>query len=267
MVKRKILIFAVLVCWLAGGAIGAQENSDSARNIFDSQVGQKSDSSTQVKARSEVPERPKSNQTVTKTGPVAKTVVRQPRNQTPAKASAPIALKYSVALLGQEGPKGYAPSRALGKVLPQEDGKFYGVADPDQNFHLGDVIRLVFEPSHPGYLYVFSIETDGSRNLLFPEPGKAAYVKGDAPVLIGPFRVEPPAGTDKLTVLLSRERVPAFEENSKNLAQEFESLLVDHNYQTIEEEEIHIDSKRKTALYFASQGNDGLKAEIDIKHQ
>jgi hypothetical protein len=260
MFKRAITILLLL---LSFGAIPlfswAQQNGDSgARNIFDQGVGQNSDPGTEVRQRSQIPVRPKSKVSTSKAP-----LVRQSRS---SRKMEPVALKYSVVLLGQENPKGYAGVRKLVKALPQEDGKYYGMADPDQYFRQGDVIRLAFEVSRPGYLYILSLETDGKRNLLYPDMGKSAYVTGDSPVMVGPLKIEPPAGTDKLTVLFSYERIKSFEEGSRDLAQDFEAEVKGRDYRAIEEEEVYVATRQRVALYFAAAGKDGLKAEIDIKH-
>ncbi|HNJ41078.1 MAG TPA: hypothetical protein PKZ53_11360, partial [Acidobacteriota bacterium] len=120
--------------------------------------------------------------------------------------------------------------------------------------------------THAGTNYVVNLGSDGvTRSLIYPDPGKPARVLPDEPMTIGPLRIDPPAGTDKLTVLFSKTRIASFEDPTKDLNKAFLEELSSRTYTTIEEEEIYLPSKEILAMYFANKG-DLLKAEIDVRH-
>ncbi len=250
----------MLLMGLINRPVFSQEESVSGpRNIYERESNQKADTSTKVQTRTNAPERSSQNVAIENTK-----ITRRVRRKEEATQTA--ALKYCVVMRGKDMPKNYSGVRNLTKMLPQDDGKFYGVADPDQNFREGDIVGLTFDVTRSGYLYILTQETNGNRKLIYPnDPTKTAFVKGDGPIMLGPFKIDPPAGTDKLTVVFSYQPIKAFE-NAKNLTEVFDAEVKARDYKTVEEEEIHTDTQQKLALYFAAQGKDGLKAEIDLKH-
>lgn len=253
MQTRIVSLCFLCTIFLSAGAAGVWgQDEDTPRGIFDSQTRQKPSPNTTVKPRVLTPKRPK----IPEATPKVSTLGNDHKT----------ALKYSVMVQGRETPNGYEVGRNLAKVEAAQDGKPYGLTDPQRNFKEGDIIYLLFEVSRPGYLYVVNLGSDGkTRTLIHPDPGKSSMVMPDAPLVIGPLRIDPPPGVDRLTVLFSKERIPSFEDPAKDLNQSFVQELNSRNYKTIEEEEVYLPAKETLALYFSNQG-DLLKAEIDVKH-
>jgi hypothetical protein len=82
--------------------------------------------------------------------------------------------------------------------------------DGDRLFHPGECIQLEFSPNHAGYLYVFVQGSSGKWQTLFPSPLMSEEVNGvraREAVRIPSnycFQINPPAGTEHLFVVLSR---------------------------------------------------------------
>ena len=83
--------------------------------------------------------------------------------------------------------------------------------DPAKEFQTGDRIRFAFESNVDGYLYVAQQGTSGNWTVLFPNPqinGGRNAVKRFAEYEVPQgdwFRMDPPAGTERIFVFLSRE--------------------------------------------------------------
>ena len=87
--------------------------------------------------------------------------------------------------------------------------------DPDTVFRSGDRIRLGFEPNIDGFLYVIQEGASGRWSMLFPHPriqsgrNDVARFREVAIPPAGWFRFDDNAGTERILVYLSRERVTA----------------------------------------------------------
>ncbi|MBI4750951.1 MAG: DUF4384 domain-containing protein [Acidobacteria bacterium] len=255
MFARSVLLLGLCVALFLGmpRLMASTQEEDSPRGIFDTQTKQVPSGLTNVRPRTEKPKR--QNLPGSKKKDVA-----------PVAKSNMVALKYSVLASGTQTPPGYEVGRNLTKIQPVSGEKPYGVTNPQRNFRQGDIIFLCFEVSQEGYLYVINLGSDGvTRSLIYPDPGKPARVLPDEPMTIGPLRIDPPAGTDKLTVLFSKTRISAFEDPKQDLNKVFHQELSSRTYTTIEEEEIYLPSKEILAMYFANKG-ELLKAEIDVRH-
>lgn len=255
MFARSVLLLGLCVALFLGmpRLMAFAQEEDSPRGIFDTQTKQTPSGGTNVRPRIEKPKRPKLK------------IVRKKTSTSIAKPDM-VALKYSILASGTQTPPGYEVGRNLTKIQPTTGEKPYGVTNPQRNFRQGDIIYLCFEVSQEGYLYVVNLGSDGvTRSLIYPDPGKPARVLPDEPMTIGPLRIDPPAGTDKLTVLFSKTRIASFEDPTKDLNKAFLEELSSRTYTTIEEEEIYLPSKEILAMYFANKG-DLLKAEIDVRH-
>lgn len=90
----------------------------------------------------------------------------------------------------------------------------YREVSPDTVFHAGDHLRLTLISNEPGYLYVITRGSSGSWSPLFPgvnaapdtnriEAGKVYEVPSDPKA----FQFDTTPGTEKLFVVLSRERI------------------------------------------------------------
>src|ERR1051325_9981913 len=72
-------------------------------------------------------------------------------------------------------PRQHHPARpqgpiGLGYTLYRADSSGNPVrVDPAEHFHQGDRVRLVFEPSSDGYLYVFNSTNGGEARLVYPD--------------------------------------------------------------------------------------------------
>lgn len=255
MFARSVLLLGLCVALFLGmpRLMASPQEEDSPRGIFDTQTKQTPSGLTNVRPRTEKPKR--HNLSGSKKKDVA-----------PVAKSNMVALKYSVLASGTQTPPGYEVGRNLTKIQPVSGEKPYGITNPQRNFRQGDIIYLCFEVSQEGYLYVINLGSDRvTRSLIYPDPGKTARVLPDEPMTIGPLRIDPPAGTDRLTVLFSKTRILSFEDPKVDLNKAFHQELNSRVYTTIEEEEIYLPSKEILAMYFANKG-DLLKAEIDVRH-
>lgn len=174
---------------------------------------------------------------------------------TPVRAPANESLKVSLLALGAETPAGYEPTRNLTKVTTANPG--FGVADPARDFGDGDQIAILIESSAMGWLYVLNAGSDGiTRNI--DEP-KVTRVDADTPRMVGPFEVEPPAGTDTMTLLLTRERVAALEQDG-DLGKALRAELARRPYGSSRRGEHH-------ALFFDDAGTGRIVATVPIRHR
>ncbi len=105
-----------------------------------------------------------------------------------------IGLRYSLLLRGADGA--------------------YAEVSPDATFHAGDHLRLSMMSNEPGYLYVIQQGSSGSWSPIFPgktagpdanriEAGQITEVPGREQA----FQFDATPGTEKLFVVLSRERI------------------------------------------------------------
>jgi len=87
--------------------------------------------------------------------------------------------------------------------------------DPAKEFLTGDRIRFAFESNIDGYLYVAQQGTSGNWTVLFPNPdinGGRNAVKRSQEYSVPDdnfFRLDPPAGAERIFVFLSREPLAA----------------------------------------------------------
>jgi hypothetical protein len=93
--------------------------------------------------------------------------------------------------------------------------------DPAKEFQTGDRIRFAFEANIDGYLYVAQQGTSGNWTVLFPNPDinggrNAVKARQEYEVPQGDwFRLDPPVGSEKIFVFLSREpmaSLPGFQQ-------------------------------------------------------
>src|SRR5262249_15699302 len=72
----------------------------------------------------------------------------------------------------------------------------------------GDRVRVEVSADHDGYLTVFNVGPTGDLTLLYPGPtvtGVPAAVPANQTVLIGDVLVKPPAGSERVCAVWSRE--------------------------------------------------------------
>ena len=100
------------------------------------------------------------------------------------------------------------------RILRRSPGGAAIEVDPDTTFRSGDRIRFAFEPNADGFLYVVQQGSSGRWSVLLPHPqinGGRNDVARFRPVTIPPsgwFRFDDTAGTERVFVYLSRERIP-----------------------------------------------------------
>lgn len=107
----------------------------------------------------------------------------------------------------------------LGYTLFMRDPFGRGVrVEPTREFHNGDRVRLLLEPSVDGYLYVFHSEGDGAPEMIYPDArldGGENWIEAHVPLEV-PSSVETDerlrwftfygnAGTERLYVVVTRE--------------------------------------------------------------
>lgn len=91
-----------------------------------------------------------------------------------------------------------------------EGGRDVGV-DPDFVFHSGDHITLTVEVDAPGYLFVIARGASGKWSPLFPQSGNDPLVSAGRTYPIN-MTFTDPAGSEKLFLYLSRQRVESVED-------------------------------------------------------
>jgi hypothetical protein len=164
-------------------------------------------------------------------------------------------LKVSLLALGAETPAAYGVTRNLTKVTAANPG--FGVADPERDFRENDQIAVLIESSSAGWLYVLNAGSDGvTRNI---EEPKVTRVDANSPHLVGPFRIEPPAGVDTMTLLLTRERVAALERDG-DVGKAFRSEVTRRQYGSTRRHEGH-------ALWFEDDATGRIVATVPIRHR
>jgi hypothetical protein len=182
-------------------------------------------------------------------------VVRRVSSAVPAATPARNeSLKVSLLALGARTPAGYEATRNLTRVTAANPG--FGVADPDRLFRNGDHVGVLIESSTPGWLYVLNAGSDGvMRNV--DEP-KVARVDAATPRMVGPFKVGPPPGTDTMTLLLTRDRVAALEQDG-DLGNAVRAELAREPYGSSRRAAQH-------ALFFGDAGTGRIVAALPIRH-
>jgi len=99
------------------------------------------------------------------------------------------------------------------KVLLLEDGREKPVDPKLYEFRLGDRIRISIEPLADYYVYIFNIGSDGQHRFLLPDERRdeaAPLIRAGRNVALpqdGYIRFAPPAGTDRLLVVATEQRV------------------------------------------------------------
>jgi len=88
------------------------------------------------------------------------------------RASIGLALLAGICLAQDSAPPS-RPGRAIKVVLEIKDGDAWRAQDSRIVLRTNDEIRFRFNSSTGGYLYVFSIGSDGKNSWLFPRPAKA----------------------------------------------------------------------------------------------
>jgi hypothetical protein len=97
-------------------------------------------------------------------------------------------------------------------ILKRDTSGDYAEVDQDTRFQTGDQIRVLVESNDTGYLYVVQQGTSGKWETLFPNEevggGSNRIDRGQIHTLPAPgsvFTMRPPAGTERLFIVLSRQ--------------------------------------------------------------
>jgi serine/threonine protein kinase len=165
----------------------------------------------------------------------------------PSAGSAPVGGTAGVALSAKNLFDGAgAPGRAadgatnpglLYRILRRtENDSPLGVDPETTTFRTGqDRVRFAFQPNVDGYLYVAQEGTDGRWDVLFPDPdinGGRNDVRSFTTYVIPSdswFRINPPAGTDKIFVFLSKTKVVELPELNRPVTTHESLALADVN--------------------------------------
>ena len=134
-------------------------------------------------------------------------------------SSAPAAQSNSLPEGGHVAPVAARSEAPLGlkyTILRRESGRMIEIP-ADSVFHSGDAIQVVVQTNSPGYLYIVNQGSSGVWKPLFPSPEIAG---GDNRVEAfrtytlpqRPMVFDEQTGTEKLTILFSRQPVGDFEE-------------------------------------------------------
>jgi hypothetical protein len=128
---------------------------------------------------------------------------------TPARPTRP-AVRLTVLRRGHDGK--YAPLAVARRALLRGTRNLQLVPPEPEGVVLrtGDRVRIEAAADRDGYLTVFNVGPTGHLTLLYPEPGKGgpAMVRANQPVLIGDVKVTPPAGSERVFAVWSREVLP-----------------------------------------------------------
>jgi serine/threonine protein kinase len=92
--------------------------------------------------------------------------------------------------------------------------------EPDRvDVRTGERVRLEVEADQPGYVTVFNVGPTGNLNLLYPDnPAAPAGVAPGRPLRVLDVELTPPAGTERVFALWSREPLPLRLEELASLA-------------------------------------------------
>ena len=108
-------------------------------------------------------------------------------------------------------------------LLLQNAAGAYAEVAPRQTFHSGERLRLSIMANQPGYLYVVDQGSSGNWSPIYPGPGAAPDANrveaGKLYVIPNRtyFRFDPPAGNEKLFIIVSRERLTDLDATIQNL--------------------------------------------------
>jgi len=105
---------------------------------------------------------------------------------------------------------------AMNVVIFKLEGEQLIPVDPGREFKQGDQIKLEFQSNFDGYIYFVNIQPSGKRRVIFPYAGAADNsVKADQRYQIPPagdvIEFDAEKGTEVLQVIMSKERVNAFD--------------------------------------------------------
>ena len=127
-------------------------------------------------------------------------------------------------------------------LLNRGDGNKKMEVDPATIFETGDQVKLSITANQNGFLYIINQPEGKNGVLLFPDPtvndGKNNITK-DKEYLV-PYRcegisdpndcwmtIEPPAGTEKLLVIFSRDKIITLPDNVKKAGDEVRSEVIE----------------------------------------
>jgi hypothetical protein len=139
--------------------------------------------------------------------------------------------------------------------------------DPDQTFHSGDRVRLVFESNLNGFLYVALQGSSNRWTILFPGPdingGNNAISRGQEYQVPnnGWFRFDETPGAEQVFAVLSRERLaqlPGFREKVTR-AETLSAAVVDDLKQTMRSRDLVFEKDPPPPA-----GNHGARAQYVV---
>jgi predicted Ser/Thr protein kinase len=154
--------------------------------------------------------------------------------------------------------------------------------DPAKELHTGDHVRFAFESNIDGYLYVAQQGSSGNWTVLFPNPqingGRNAVKRfQEYEVPQGDwFRLDPPAGVERVFVFLSREPmstlpgfdrpVQTFERGSATMIAELRSSIQPRDLVFAKDA---ANSKTPQATYVVNKGEVGkaVTASFSLTHK
>ena len=108
-------------------------------------------------------------------------------------------------------------------LLLQDAAGGYIEAAPRQTFHSGEKMRLSIMANQSGYLYVIDGGSSGSWSPIYPGAGaapEANHVEAGKLYVIpnrSAFRFDPPAGDEKVFIIVSKERLTDLDATIQNL--------------------------------------------------
>jgi hypothetical protein len=165
-------------------------------------------------------------------------------------------------------------------------------ADPNQEFQTGDKLKLAITTNQDGYLYIINQPEGKDGVLLFPDlrinKGQN-YVTGDKEYVIPSycqdfddpkdcwFKMIPPAGTETLIVIFSRDKITTLpnkiEEPNAPVKRALVEQLISTSEQKVKQVTGDLAIPGKKAVHYATrvqntnlQDNEELIATIELRH-
>jgi hypothetical protein len=165
-------------------------------------------------------------------------------------------------------------------IQRETPGGAFAEVDPDTVFRTGNRLKLTFESNESGYLYIVQRGASGKWDVLFPPEQDAGGNRIDANQRLQipqgtAFNVIPPAGDEKLFVILSRQREMDWDRLIRSVGGKpagVDDATVDRAKQTVAARDLVYEkvTSKESAVYVVNvspTAGDRVPVEITLKHQ
>lgn len=177
-------------------------------------------------------------------------------------------------------------------LLERGDGKNRKEADPNQEFHNGDQLKLAITVNQTGYLYIVNQPEGKDGVLLFPDlrvNSGRNYVLKDREYIVPSFcpaykdpedcwfEMSPPAGTERMIVIFSRDKITTLPNDISQPNPTVKRAIVDQLISSSEQKVKQVTGElaipRQKAVRYATRvqnvnrkDNEELIATIELRH-